>query len=179
MENRNTIECSLNAVTRIFASNFDKLNIEDHISGLQILGSNINNYNEYLINKLYDTYSCTDKLSKLFLENQSTFFRLAYSWPTFLKNTIILNVITSNTASLVQQPVLEQCETLKVLTDKKILHPELIDSFFKKFMPLTDRDQVKKYVEQLITSMATLGYTGDVNLQALTSVFRRLYKEPS
>lgn len=64
--------------------------------------------------------------------------------------------------------MLEQCEALKVLTDKKILHPELINSFFRKIMPLSDREQVKKYLEQLIQSMAVLGYTGEVNLHQLT-----------
>lgn len=38
----------------------------------------------------------------------------------------------------------DQCEALKVLTDKKILHPDLMNAFFKKVMPMTDRDEVKK-----------------------------------
>jgi len=73
----------------------------------------------------------------------------------------------------------EQFEALKVLTDKQILHPDLINRFFQKIMPLTDRELVKKYLDQLITSMATLGYASGINMHQLTQVFRRLYKEPA
>lgn len=58
----------------------------------------------------------------------------------------------------------EQYEALKVFTDKKILNPELIEAHFSSLMRLTDRAQVKKYLAQLIKSMAYLGYTGSVNM---------------
>lgn len=89
-------------------------------------------------------YSSHDRLTELAHENQPAFFRLAYAWPQFLKNTAIMQVMS--TIKLVEQNPLEQCEALKVLTDKKILHPELINSYFRKIMPLSDRDQVKKYL---------------------------------
>lgn len=81
--------------------------------------------------------------------------------------------------NLLELKVEEQFEALKVLTDKQILHPDLIDGFFRKVMPLTDRELVKKYLDQLITTMAVLGYKGEVNMHQLTQVFRRIYKEPN
>lgn len=59
-------------------------------------------------------------------------------------------------------PIQEQHEALKVLKDKKILHPELIEAHFNAIMPLSDRDLVKKYLGHLLKSMSYLGYTGNV-----------------
>jgi hypothetical protein len=45
-------------------------------------------------------------------------------------------------------------------------------------VPLTDRELVKKYISQLVGTMSLLGYTGDVSMQMVAQLLRRLYKDP-
>lgn len=62
---------------------------------LQILGQHVENYSESFITKLYDKYSETDQLAKLNEENPKSFYKLASSWPQFLKNNAIIDVLTN------------------------------------------------------------------------------------
>ena len=102
--------------------------------------------------------------------------KLAANWPSFLKNSAFLTILTKKIPNNVN--VEEQYTILKILTARKILNEELIDMHFEQFMKLSDRDQVKKYVANYLKAMAYLGHTGRVHMLQLTQVFRRLYKRP-
>lgn len=44
---------------------------------------------------------------------------------------------------------------------------------------ITDRELVKTYLSQLVSTMSLLGYTGDVSMQTITQLLRQLYKSPA
>jgi hypothetical protein len=54
--------------------------------------------------------------------------------------------------------VAEQSETLSILANKNVLHPDLIETHFETFIKMRDKDSVGKYIKDLLASCAFLGY---------------------
>ena len=73
----------------------------------------------------------------------------------------------------------DQSETLKILTKKNVLHPSLLHIHFDTFIRLKDKDAVRQYLTNFISSCAYFGYSDNINIEQMSQVLRRIYKQPS
>jgi uncharacterized protein (DUF342 family) len=83
----------------------------------------------------------------------------------FLKNNAILNSLLQIKHNKVL--VTEQCETLSILANKNVLHPDLIEAHFETFIKMKDKENVGKYIGELLRSCSYLGYA-DIDITKLT-----------
>ena len=171
-------EYSLSPLSNLMAELFDDFNAQDALNCLQILGNNaLENYSEDLIVKMYDRFSSSQQIAFLYADDQKFFLEFAKAWPKFMKNNAIITKLTQIDSTQIK--VEDQSETLSILTQKNVLYPELIQEHFVQFMRLADKGSVAKYLRQFLKSSAYFGYTDGIDMEQVTQVFRRIYKQPS
>eukprot|EP00352_Strombidinopsis_acuminata_P002742 CAMPEP_0176388030 /NCGR_PEP_ID=MMETSP0126-20121128/37234_1 /TAXON_ID=141414 ORGANISM="Strombidinopsis acuminatum, Strain SPMC142" /NCGR_SAMPLE_ID=MMETSP0126 /ASSEMBLY_ACC=CAM_ASM_000229 /LENGTH=171 /DNA_ID=CAMNT_0017755967 /DNA_START=610 /DNA_END=1125 /DNA_ORIENTATION=- len=142
-----------------------------------MLGNNsILNFSSAFIEKLYESYTNPNTLMNIQLEDPEFFIQLANDWPFFIKNNPLLSILNSTQTDALHPDV--QSRTLEILTKKNVLNPSLITLHFNTFMRLTDKEAVKKHLKGFLNSCAYLGYTDSLNIEKLSQVLRRVYKNP-
>jgi hypothetical protein len=57
-------------------------------------GSNIDNYSEEFILKLYENYAQQAFMAQMYDQNPKFFLEFSKAWPRFLRNNAILNQLT-------------------------------------------------------------------------------------
>lgn len=74
---------------------FDSFEHQDVLNCMNLLsGSNIDNYSEEFIVKLYENYAQQAFMAQVYDQNPKFFFEFSKAWPRFLRNNAILNQLT-------------------------------------------------------------------------------------
>lgn len=98
-----------------------------------------------MIEKLFNKYTNPLFISQMYAQNSSFFMEFAKAWPQFLRNPALLSQLTKIQSKSIL--VNEQSETLKILSKKNVLHPELLDIHFQTFIRMKDRKVVQGYLD--------------------------------
>jgi len=105
------------------------------------------------------------------------FIRLADKWPKFFQNNELTNALCTMDAS--RFSLEDQSRVLRITTHKNLVLPRFLNSHMNKFLLATDRERVKPVLANLLQSLAYVGFSENVNMEQVTQVLRRIYKEPS
>jgi hypothetical protein len=169
---------ALSPLSDLLADIVAVLPAEEVIQGLSLLGnSQMGNYSENLITKLYENFSTVDVVDQLFSEDFSLFVRLAEVWPKFLVNKALIDKLTTITGEGLD--VETKARVLAIQTHKNLLVPALINNHYHSFIQLSDKEQVSQLMQDFIHSVAYVGYTEGVDMAQVTQVIRRLKKSPA
>ena len=72
----------------------------------------------------------------------------------------------------------DQSHILQIKTHKNLINPQFILNHFTDFIRSTDKKLVKKYMSNFLESISYVGFTDKINMEQITQVLRRIYKEP-
>lgn len=73
--------------------------------------------------------------------------------------------------------ITQQAEVLKILSEKAILHPDLMKQHFKTFTKLNNKDLVVHYMHEFMEISSYLGFK-EFEVDNMAKLVRRIYKEP-
>ena len=67
---------------------------------------------------------------------------------------------------------------MKILTNKNIIHPELIKKHFDTFIKMNDKELVKVIMKDFCQICAYIGFYDGIDVEKLAVIFRRIFKTP-
>jgi hypothetical protein len=154
---------SLGPLASVISELYNKFNHRQILECLRLLGpSNLDNYSEDLIVKLYENYSQHNFIAKLYDQDADFFMEFSKAWPTFMRNNAIMTQLTKVESNNIN--VNAQSETLQTLTKKSVLHPRMLATHLATFLRMTDKALVKTYLKHFIHSCAFLGHTDGIKM---------------
>lgn len=167
----------MSPLSGLLADEVDNLSHQQILTCLKILQSyDVHQFNGPFLKNLNRRYNQMEQVAELKNQGNAFFLDFVESWPYFLKNDLFIGMILENSSSFI---VKEQSQSVKILSQKNILHPQLLKDHYETFSRMTDKVSVKPIIMQFITSCAYLGHTDGFDIRVLVQIYRRIFKKPT
>jgi hypothetical protein len=127
------------------------------------------------LEKLYDRYTSPKAMKELKALGDKFILEFADHWPFFLKNNTLTDQLVALSSTNL---IMEKGKAIKILANKNIFHPDLLQSYFNSFMAMTDKNTVKKILKDFLSTFSYVGNVHGVDSLKLTQTIRRIYKTP-
>mmetsp|Transcript_4139 Transcript_4139/g.6150 ORF Transcript_4139/g.6150 Transcript_4139/m.6150 type:complete len:223 (-) Transcript_4139:1008-1676(-) len=169
---------NLTPMSVLIANQMNDLSAKQAFTSLKMLYSkNTQDYSMEFLNALHSAFETPEQVSTIRENGIPFFLDFVRHWPYFLHNQSLIEELIRICPKC---SVEEQSEVLKILATKKnLVHPQQVGQHFLRFIQIKDKEQMKPIIGNFIDTCAYVGHTSGYDLEILTTVFRRIYKNPA